>query len=112
MLLEELYNKEYKRIVESAYITTLQFYLSYNDLNIYDRMLEYYEEQEDYAVCQGIHQAIDFIDDTMDKRFGEAIPEEEEEDGKLYTQEEYKNVSRLIFEDILKEIYERQVKTA
>lgn len=111
MLLEELYNKDYKKVAETAYVTTLQFYLSYNELAIYDRMLQHYEEQEDYAVCQGIHQAIDFIEDTMDKRFDEATPEDEQEDGKLYTQEEYKNVSRLIFEDILKEIYERQVKT-
>jgi hypothetical protein len=111
MLLEELYNKEYKRVAEAAYVTTLQFYLSYNELAIYDRMLQHYEEQEDYAVCQGIHKAIDFIEETMDKRFDEATPEEEQEDGNLYTQDEFKKVSRLIFEDILKEIYERQVKT-
>lgn len=110
MSLEELYNKEYRNQVSVAYVSTLQFYVNYNDLTIYDSLVKYYEEIEEYAICEGVSRAVDFIDDTMDKRFGEAIEEGEEEDGKIYTAEEYKRVSRLVFEDIIKEIYERQVK--
>ena len=110
MLLEELYNKEYQSQVNAAYVSTLQFYVNYNDLTIYDALVKYYEDTEEYAICEGISKAVDFIDDTMDIRFGEAIEEGEEEDGKIYTAEEYKRVSRLVFEDIIKEIYERQVK--
>ena len=110
MLLEELYNKEYQSQVNAAYVSTLQFYVNYNDLTIYDALVKYYEDTEEYAICEGISKAVDFVDDTMDIRFGEAIEEGEEEDGKIYTAEEYKRVSRLVFEDIIKEIYERQVK--
>ena len=110
MSLEELYNKEYRNQVSVAYVSTLQFYVNYNDLSIYDDLVKYYEGTEEYAICEGISRAIDFIDDTMDHRFGEAIEEGEEEDGKIYTAEEYKRVSRLVFEDIIKEIYERQIK--
>ena len=110
MLLEELYNKEYQSQVNAAYVSTLQFYVNYNDLTIYDALVKYYEDTEEYSICEGISKAVDFIDDTMDIRFGEAIEEGEEEDGKIYTAEEYKRVSRLVFEDIIKEIYERQVK--
>ena len=109
MLLEELYNKEYQSQVNAAYVSTLQFYVNYNDLTIYDALVKYYEDTEEYAICEGISKAVDFVDDTMDIRFGEAIEEGEEEDGKIYTAEEYKRVSRLVFEDIIKEIYERQV---
>jgi hypothetical protein len=109
MLLEELYNKEYQSQVNAAYVSTLQFYVNYNDLTIYDALVKYYEDTEEYSICEGISKAVDFIDDTMDIRFGEAIEEGEEEDGKIYTAEEYKRVSRLVFEDIIKEIYERQV---
>lgn len=110
MSLEEFYNQEYRSQVSAAYVSTLQFYVNYNDLTIYDALVKYYEDTEEYAICEGISRAIDFIDDTMDHRFGEAIEESEEEDGKIYTAEEYKRVSILVFEDIIKEIYERQVK--
>jgi hypothetical protein len=110
MSLEEFYNQEYRSQVSAAYVSTLQFYVNYNDLTIYDALVGYYEDTEQYAICEGISRAIDFIDDTMGHRFGEAIEESEEEDGKIYTTEEYKRVSRLVFEDIIKEIYERQIK--
>ena len=110
MSLEEFYNQEYRSQVSAAYVSTLQFYVNYNDLTIYDALVGYYEDTEQYAICEGISRAIDFIDNTMDNRFGEAIEESEEEDGKIYTAEEYKRVSRLVFEDIIKEIYERQIK--
>jgi len=110
MSLEEFYNQEYRSQVSAAYVSTLQFYINYNDLTIYDALVAYYESTEEYAICEGISRAIDFIDLTMDNRFSEAIEEGEEEDGKIYTAEEYKRVSRLVFEDIIKEIYERQIK--
>ena len=46
----------------------------------------------------------------MDKHFKEAEVLEEDEEQVLYTHDEHQRVSRLIFEDILKEIYERQIK--
>ena len=110
MSLEGFYNQEYRSQVSAAYVSTLQFYINYNDLSIYDSLVAYYESTEEYAICEGISRAIDFIDNTMDNRFSEAVEEGEEEDGKIYTAEEYKRVSRLVFEDIIKEIYERQVK--
>jgi hypothetical protein len=114
MLLEEFYSQDPKnhvRVAESAYLVTLQYWMVYNQLDIYERMLQYYEEKEEYAFCEGISRAIEKIEDTMDKRFQEAEALEEDEDQILYTHDEHQRVSRLIFEDILKEIYERQVKT-
>jgi len=114
MLLEEFYSQDPKnhvRVAESAYLVTLQYWMVYNQLDIYERMLQYYEEKEEYAFCEGIARAIEKIEDTMDKRFQEAEALEEDEDQILYTHDEHQRVSRLIFEDILKEIYERQVKT-
>lgn len=114
MLLEEFYSQDPKnhvRVAESAYLVTLQYWMVYNQLDIYERMLQYYEEKEEYAFCEGISRAIEKIEDTMDKRFQEAEALEEDEDQILYTHDEHQRVSRLIFEDILKEIYERQIKT-
>ena len=114
MLLEEFYSQDPKnhvRVAEGAYLVTLQYWMVYNQLDIYERMLQYYEEKEEYAFCEGISRAIEKIEDTMDKRFQEAEALEEDEDQILYTHDEHQRVSRLIFEDILKEIYERQVKT-
>ena len=114
MLLEEFYSQDPKnhvRVAESAYLVTLQYWMVYNQLDIYERMLQYYEEQEEYAFCEGISRAIEKIESTMDKHFQEAEALEEDEDQILYTHDEHQRVSRLIFEDILKEIYERQIKT-
>ena len=114
MLLEEFYSQDPKnhvRVAESAYLVTLQYWMVYNQIDIYERMLQYYEDKEEYAFCEGIARAIEKIEDTMDKRFQEAEALEEDEDQILYAHDEHQRVSRLIFEDILKEIYERQVKT-
>lgn len=113
MLLEEFYSQDPKnhvRVAESAYLVTLQYWMVYNQLDIYERMLQYYEEREEYAFCEGISRAIEKIEDTMDKHFKEAEVLEEDEEQVLYTHDEHQRVSRLIFEDILKEIYERQIK--
>jgi hypothetical protein len=45
----------------------------------------------------------------MNDRFEEAEKLKETEFEVTYTHEEHKRVSRLIFEDILKEVYEKQV---
>jgi len=114
MLLEEFYSQDPKnhvKVAEAAYLVTLQYWMVYNQLEIYESMLRHYEEKEEYAICEGITRAIEKIEDTMDKRFQEAEALEEDEDQILYTHDEHQRVSRLIFEDILKEIYERQVKT-
>lgn len=114
MLLEELYSQDPKnhvRVAETAYLVTLQYWMVYNQLDIYERMLNYYEQMEEYAICEGINRAIEKIESTMDYHFQEAESLEEDEDQILYTHEEHQRVSRLIFEDILKEIYERQIKT-
>jgi hypothetical protein len=114
MLLEELYSQDPKnhvKVAETAYLVTLQYWMVYNQLDIYERMLNYYEQMEEYAICEGINRAIEKIESTMDKHFQEAESLEEDEDQILYTHEEHQRVSRLIFEDILKEIYERQIKT-
>ena len=47
----------------------------------------------------------------MDKRFDEAAKIEETEDEALLTSEEHKRVSQLIYQDILKEIYENRIRT-
>lgn len=114
MLLEELYSQDPKnhvKVAEAAYLVTLQYWMVYNQLDIYERMLNYYEEKEEYAICEGITRAIEKIESTMDYHFQQAESLEEDEDQILYTHEEHQRVSRLIFEDILKEIYERQIKT-
>jgi len=114
MLLEELYSQDPKnhiKVAEAAYLVTLQYWMVYNQLDIYERMLEYYEQKEEYAICEGITRAIEKIESTMDYHFQQAESLEEDEDQILYTHEEHQRVSRLIFEDILKEIYERQIKT-
>lgn len=114
MLLEELYSQDPKnhvKVAEAAYLVTLQYWMVYNQLDIYARMLNYYEEKEEYAICEGITRAIEKIESTMDYHFQQAESLEEDEDQILYTHEEHQRVSRLIFEDILKEIYERQIKT-
>jgi hypothetical protein len=114
MLLEELYSQDPKnhvKVAEAAYLVTLQYWMVYNQLEIYERMLDHYEQKEEYAICEGINRAIEKIESTMDYHFQEAESLEEDEDQILYTHEEHQRVSRLIFEDILKEIYERQIKT-
>lgn len=114
MLLEEFYSQDpnnHVRVAEAAYLVTLQYWMVYNQIEIYESMLQHYEEKEEYAICEGINRAIEKIDQVMHDRFEEAEAIEEDEEQTLYTHEEHQRVSRLIFEDILKEIYERQIKT-
>lgn len=112
MFLEEFYNynaKGDKLIAENMYLHTLTCWLFNNDFQVYENLLDYYEEREEYAVCDGIHRALSKIDDIMHNRFNDADKIAETENEIAYTHEEHMRVSSLIFEDILKEIYEKQI---
>lgn len=116
MLLEELYNdgKKSGDIQMHFYTATLSAYLIYNDLEIFDRLLQEFEDREEYLICSGIKAAIEKIEDVHDSRFQNAAVEigmEEDEEGMLtFSFEKHKEISKLIFEDILKEIYEKQIE--
>lgn len=116
MLLEELYNdgKKSGDIQMHFYIATLSAYLIYNDLEVFDRLLQEFEDREEYLICSGIKSAIEKIEDVHDGRFQNAAVEigmEEDEEGMLtFSFEKHKEISKLIFEDILKEIYEKQIE--
>lgn len=112
MFLEEFYSYDAsgdKLIAENMYMHTLACWLFNNDFQVYENLLEYYEEKEEYAVCEGIHRALAKIDDIMHNRFNSANKVSETEESVTYTHEEHLRVSTLIFEDILKEIYEKQI---
>lgn len=116
MLLEELYNdgKKSGDIQMHFYTATLSAYLIYNDLEVFDRLLQEFEDREEYLICSGIKAAIEKIEDVHDSRFQNAAVEigmEEDEEGMLtFSFEKHKEISKLIFEDILKEIYEKQIE--
>jgi regulator of sigma D len=112
MLLEEFYSYDAsndKLISEFVYVHTLSCWLSNNDFTIYEELLDYYEGQEQYAVCDGLNRALSKIDDIMAKRLDEADKIKETETEVLYTHQEHMRVSGLIFQDIIKEIYEKQI---
>ena len=116
MLLEELYNDRKKSgdIQMHFYTATLSAYLIYNDLEVFDRLLQEFEDREEYLICSGIKAAIEKIEDVHDSRFQNAAVEigmEEDDEGMLtFSFEKHKEISKLIFEDILKEIYEKQIE--
>lgn len=116
MLLEELYNdgKKSGDIQMHFYTATLSAYLIYNDLEVFDRLLQEFEDREEYLICSGIKSAIEKIEDVHDSRFQNAAVEigmEEDDEGMLtFSFEKHKEISKLIFEDILKEIYEKQIE--
>lgn len=113
MLFEELYKydaSDDKEVGEGFYVATLMYWLLNNELEIFDDVLNHFQEKEQYIVCFGIKKAIDKIEETIEKRFDEAAVMSESEEEKVYDAEEYKRVSREIFKDILFEIYEYQIK--
>lgn len=112
MLLEEFYDYDGKRdglLIEDVYLATLQNWLVHNDFDIYESLLITFEQKEDYIICEGINRALSKIEDITNNRFMQAEKVGETEEEVLYTHEEHLRVSRLIFEDVLKEIYEKQV---
>lgn len=110
MFIEEFYNANPAHIVKAAYYTTLQYWLVYNDMSIYEALIEHYKEKEVYEVCDGIQRGIDRINEVMDQRFEEATPISETEEEVTISHEEHQRVGRLIFQDILQEIYEYRIK--
>lgn len=112
MLLEEFYNydgKEDKLIAQEAYLSTLHCWFLYNEFDIYESLLITFEQREQYAICEGINKALSKIEEIMDNRFKESDNLKATSDEIVLTHEEHKRVSRLIFEDILREIYEKQI---
>lgn len=112
MLLEEFYKyngQDDSVLTEAVYLGTLHSWLIYNDFVIYENIIKYFEEKEEYMVCEGIHRALSKIDDVMAERFKDAEKIRETDDEVVYSHEEHQRVSRLVFEDIIKEIYEKQV---
>lgn len=95
--------------IERYYFTTLLAYMVWNKFDMFDDVLQYFEEKEEYLVCSGIQVAISKIEDIMDNRFADATPLEENEDMNTYSLEEYEDVSRKVFKDIIIEMYERQI---
>ena len=112
MFLEEFYNYDASKdtlVTEYVYVHTLSCFIINNDFNVYESLLDHYEAEEQYAVCEGINRALLKIDDIMAKRFAEADKIEETEESVVYTHQEHMRISSLIFEDIVKEIYERKI---
>jgi uncharacterized protein YbcV (DUF1398 family) len=111
MFTEEFYNQEIKDkdVIDFFYVATLQMWLTHNDLNVYDDLLTYFEEQENYLICQGVHKAIAFIEKTVEDRFDGATKLSNSEDGDMYSFEEHKRISNEIFKDVVKEVYEKQI---
>lgn len=112
MLFEDFFNQENHEnedITEYFYTATLSAWLIYNDLDVFDSVLRHFEEKEEYAICAGIHKAIEKIDEIYNNRFDEATVLYEDDEKVEYTFDEHKKISKLIFEDVLKEIYEKQV---
>ena len=92
------------------YIATLQSWLIHNDDEIYQNVLDHFEQLEYYAVCDGVNRAMKFIRNAVDKRFDEASFIAEDSDTYTYEFEEYKKISRKIYEDVLLEIYAEQIR--
>ena len=112
-MLEEFYNigdLSGKNVSNHFYIATLQSWLINNDEEIYDNILDHFEGLEYYAVCDGINKAMKFIRRVMDKRFAEASTIAEDSETYTYDFEEYKSISKRIYEDVLLEIYEEQIR--
>lgn len=112
MFLEEFYSYNGKgdsMIAESMYFHTLACWLFNNNFEVYESLIKYYEGREEYAVCEGINRALNRIEDIMSDRFSEADKLSETDNEAIYTHQEHMRVSSLIFEDILKEIYEKQI---
>jgi hypothetical protein len=112
MFLEEFYNYNGNRdqvVSDSMYLHTLACWLINNNFEVYESLIEHYEKIEEYAVCDGISKALNKISDIMHDRFEDAEKVSETDEEVVYTHQEHMRVSSLIFEDILKEIYEKQI---
>ena len=111
MFTEEFYNQDLgdRDVVDFFYVATLQMWLMHNDLTVYDDLLGYFEEQENYLICEGVHKAIAFVESTVEKNFSEATNLSEDLNESSYSFEEHKRVSNEIFKQVVQEIYEKQI---
>jgi len=112
MLLEEYYSYGDKE--DHYYYATLAAFLTHPDLPTFDNLLIRFEEKEEYIICSGIKKAIDKIEDIHDYRFKEAADEvdaiEDPEGFYTFTAERHRETSNIIFQDIIQEIYEGNIK--
>lgn len=114
MLLGEFYKGKdlsNEQIIEHFYTSTLSAWLIFNDFEVFENVLDHFQRQEDYLVCEGISRALAKIEAIMDERFSEAS-EEVEEGVFQYEYKNHKAVSKRIFEDVMTEIYERKTGNA
>ena len=121
MLLEEFFNQSSTndQLIKYVYVSTLSNFIVNPNFQTFDNILEEYEKKENYIVCEGINRALNKIDEIYNDRFSDAIRDEDddEDEEKEFSIEDYVTledrnirISRLIFEDIIKEIYEAQIK--
>jgi len=110
MLLEEYYS--YGDQEDYYYYATLAAFLTHPDLQTFDSLLQRFEEKEEYLICSGVKRAIDKIEDIHDVRFKEAAEEtdthEDPEGFYTFTADKHLETSKLIFQDIIEEIYDNQ----
>lgn len=120
MLLEEFFNQDSTgdQLIKYVYVSTLSNFVINPNFQIFDNILEKYEKEENYLICEGINRALNKIDEIYNDRFSNAIKElDDEEDQEEFSIDDYVDhedrnirISRLIFEDIIKEIYEAQIR--
>lgn len=112
MLLEEYYS--YGNKENYYYQATLAAFLTHPELETFDSILQRFEEKEEYIICAGIKKAIMKIEDIHDKRFTEAAESASipmGEDGFYnFTADKHIEASKLIFQDIIQEIYESNIE--
>ena len=76
MSLEEFYkaSNEDRNKIESYYLTTLTAWMLWNKFDMFEDVLQHFEDKEEYLVCSGIQTAISRIEDIMDNHFTKATP--------------------------------------
>lgn len=116
MYIEEFYNDgdKTKNKTRYYYTATLAAFLVNPDLSIYDRVVESFEEKEEYEVCAGMHAAITYIEDLYEEAL-RGLPSDKElevsDDGYIeFSTREHAEANRKIYQQIITEIYEQQAK--
>lgn len=104
-----------ERTVDLIYVTTLLAYLNHPDTAVFVGLLDRLEDEEKYMMCAGVHKALHTIEDFYEKRFVEAaegndLDLTEPMDIEInISQEDHQAVVNKVFEDILIEVYEKQI---
>ena len=106
-----------RQVASHFYVSTLQNWLVYNNYTVYEDVLKHFESLELYPVCDGIKKALVFIEFVLDKRFEECQVDSEEGLNFVLGQleenefEKHREISRLVYKDILTEIYAEQIRS-